>query len=490
METDAKTKNSAGGYRIMRATLMSLENKVRQHKALASIAACVILLLVIALFVFVGGSKKPVQAASPPLAVEVVQVEQQDVPLYSEWIGTTDGMVNADIRAQVSGYLLRKNYTEGSFVKQGQLLFEIDPRPLEAALGQAKGDLAKSEGLLGQANSQLEQAQANLAQANSQLLQAQANLAQAEANQRKTQLDENKYAPLFAQKAVTRQDLDNAVQANLAAKAQVEAAKAGVETARSQIKAANAGVGTAKAAIVAAKAQVESSQAMVRTAELNLGFTRITSPIDGIVGIAQAQVGDLVNPTSGILTTVSTVDPVKVYFTVSEQEYLAFVNRYPTQAERDAATQQLELELFLADGTAYPHKGRFFIADRQVDPKTGAISMAGVFANPGNTLRPGQYGRVRAATSTQEGALLVPQRAVTELQGSYRVAVVGNDNKVSIQPVTLGPQVGSMRIIQDGLKPGETVVAAGTQKVTQGMTVNPKAFTATASVNSSTASGQ
>jgi membrane fusion protein (multidrug efflux system) len=488
METDAETKNSAGGRRSMRVILVSLENNVRQHRVLASVAVSVLLLFVILLFV-VGGAKKPVQAAPTPLAVEVIQVEQKNVPLYSEWIGTTDGMVNADIRAQVSGYLLKKDYTEGSFVKQGQLLFEIDPRPLEAALGQANGDLAKSEGQLGQANSQLEQAQANLAQANSQLLQAQANLAQAEANQRKTQLDENKYTPLFAQKAVTQQELDNAVQANSAARAQVEAAKAGVETARSQIKAANAGVGTAKAAIVAAKAQVESSQAAVRTAELNLGFTRITSPINGIVGIAQAQVGDLVNPTSGILTTVSTVDPIKVYFTVSEQEYLAFANRYPTQAERAAANQQFELELFLADGTAYPHKGRFFIADRQVDPKTGAISVAGVFANPGNTLRPGQYGRVRAATSTQDGALLVPQRAVTELQGSYRVAVVGSDNKVSIQPVTLGPQVGPMWIIQDGVKPGEAVVAAGTQKVTQGMTVNPKPFTAMTSATSDTASG-
>ncbi|HEV7377647.1 MAG TPA: biotin/lipoyl-binding protein, partial [Pyrinomonadaceae bacterium] len=270
----------------MRAIPRSLENNVRQHKVLASIAVCVILLLVIVLFVFVGGAKKPVQAAPTPLAVEVVQVEQKNVPLYSEWIGTTDGMVNADIRAQVSGYLLRKDYTEGAFVKQGQLLFEIDPRPFEAALGQANGDLAKSQAQVGQANSQLEQAQANLAQADSQLLQAQAQLAQAEANQRKTQLDENKYTPLFAQKAVTQQDLDNAVQANVAALAQVEAAKAGVQTARAQIKAANAAVGTARAAVVAAQAQVESSQAMVRTAELNLGFTHITSPIDGIVGIA------------------------------------------------------------------------------------------------------------------------------------------------------------------------------------------------------------
>jgi len=443
--------------------------------------------LFVIVLVVVGYERIPVKAASPPPPqVEVVQVEQKDVPLYSEWIGTTDGMVNADIRAQVSGYLLRKNYTEGAFVKQGQLLFEIDPKPLEAVLGQAMGTLAMNQGQLGQANSQLEQAQANLAQANSQLLQAQANLTQAEANQRKTQLDENKYEPLFAQKAVTRQDLDNAVQANAAAKAQVEAAKAGVETARSQIKAASAAVGTAKAAIVAAKAQVEASEATVKTAELNLGFTKITSPIDGIVGIAQAQVGDLVNPTSGILTTVSTVDPIKVYFTMSEQEYLNFAKRYPTQAERDAASKNLDLELILADGTTYPQKGRFFITDRQVDPTTGAIRTAGVFPNAGNTLRPGQYARVRAVTSTQEGALLVPQRAVTELQGSYRVAVVGSDNKISVRSVTLGAPVGQMWIIQDGLKAGESVVVAGTQKATTGMIVNPKPFTAAESTNSNT----
>jgi membrane fusion protein (multidrug efflux system) len=357
------------------------------------------------------------------------------------------------------------------------LLFEIDPRPLQAALNLAKGDLAKAEAQVGQAVSQLDQSEAQLTQANSQLLQMQSQLTQAEANQRKSQLDVNKYTPLLERKAVTQQDLDNAVQGNFAAKAQVEAARAGVETARAQIKAANAAVGTAKAAIVAANAQVQSSQAIVDTAEVNLSFTRITSPIDGIVGIAQAQVGDLVNPTSGILTTVSTVDPIKVYFAVSEQEYLDYAKRYPTQAERDAAAKQLELELVLADGTTYPHKGRFFIADRQVDPKTGAIRLAGVFPNSENTLRPGQYGRVRAATSTQDGALLVPQRAVSQLQGMYRVAVVGRDNKVVMKTITPGPTVGQMWIIQTGLKPGETVMVDGAQKVTTGATVEPRPFT-------------
>ena len=473
----------------MSTILISLQDNVRKHKVLASVAACVLLLCVVVLLV-AGAAKKPVQTVPQPLEVEVFQVEQKDVPLYSEWIGTTDGMVNADVRAQVSGYLLKKNYTEGAFVKQGQLLFEIDPRPLEAALSQAQGDLAKSQGQLGQANAQLEQAQANLAQANSQLLQAQAQLSQSVANQRKTQLDVDKYTPLAEQKAVTQQDLDNAVQSNLAAIAQVEASKAGVETAKAQVKAANAAIGTAKAGIAATQAQVQSSQAAVKTAELNLGFTRITSPIDGIAGIAQAQVGDLVSAASGVLTSVSTVDPIKVYFNVSEQEYLDFNKRNLIAAGRGGSVAPIELELVLADGTTYPQKGKFFVADRQVDPQTGAIRLAGIFANPGNTLRPGQYARVHAATRTQEGALLVPQRAVTELQGTYRVAVVGSDNKVSIRPVTLGPQVGSMWIIQDGLKAGETVVAMGTQKLSPGMTVKPVPFNPAASANSKTASGQ
>jgi RND family efflux transporter MFP subunit len=475
MESNSESELGTRVPQTVHELWVSLQVKLRSHKSLAVIAICALLVAAIALFL-VFRSKKSSQAASPPLEVGVIQVEQKDVSIFSEWIGTTDGMVNADIRAQVSGYLMSKDYTEGSFVKQGQLLFQIDPRPLEAVLSQANGDLAKSEGLLGQARSQLDQAQAQLAQANSQLLQAQSNLAVAQANQRKTQLDENKFTPLAQQKAVTQQDLDNAVQANFAAQAQVAAAAAGIETAKAQVKAADANVRNAKAAIVAAEAQVQASQALVKTAQLNLDFTRIVSPIDGIVGIAQAQVGDLVNPTSGIITTVSTVDPIKVYFTVSEQEYLDYAKRYPSQAERNAAANQLELELVLADGTAYPHKGQFFIADRQVDPKTGAIRLAGVFPNSGNTLRPGQYGRVRAATSTKEGALLVPQRAVTELQGSYQVAVLGGDNKIEIRTVKVGDRVDTMWIVEDGLKPGETVVVEGTQKVRPGSVVNPKPY--------------
>src|SRR6266436_8939329 len=257
-----------------------LRNTLSKPKLLIPTTIIAIGLVIIGVIAAVR-SNKPVQAAPRPLDVEVVRVEQKDVPVYSEWIGTTDGMVNADIKAQVTGYLLRQDYQEGSFVKKGQLLFEIDPRPLQAVVNQAKGDLAKSESQVQQAISQLDQALAQLAQANSQLMQA-------EANQRKTQLDVNKYGPLLEKKAVTQQDFDNADQANNAAKAQVDVA-------RSQIKAVTAAVGTAKAAIIAANAQVKSSQAAVRTAELNLGFTKILSPINGIVGLAVAQVGDLIS---------------------------------------------------------------------------------------------------------------------------------------------------------------------------------------------------
>ena len=443
---------------------LTLREALRKHKAVVVVVACAIGISII-LAVVIGRERNRPPAPNSPLEVDVVQVKEEDVPLYSEWIGTTDGLINADIRAQVSGYLIRKDYTEGAFVRQGQLLFEIDPRPFEAVLNQAKADLAKAEAQRGQTLSQLDQAEAQLAQANSQLLQAQA-------NQQKTQLDVNKFTPLLARHAVTQQDVDNAVQSNEAAKAQVDAA-------RSQIKAAAAAVGTARASIVAADAQVNSSSAIVKTAELNLGFTRIVSPIDGIVGIAAAQVGDLVSPTSDILTTVSTVHPIKVYFTVSEQEYLAYVKQNPTQAQRADAERQLELQLILSDGSTYPQVGRFYVADRQVDAQTGSIRVGAIFPNADNILRPGQYGRVRAITSIQKGALLVPQRAISQIQGLYRVAVVGNDNRVVLRTVTPGATVGQMWVVQDGLKPGEIVLVDGTQRIAPGTTVKPRPFVPT-----------
>jgi len=459
----------------MRAALKQLLAKRKALITTAIIAGS----LVLTVATFARRSNKTAANAPRPLDVQVVNVEQRDVPVYSEWIGTTDGMVNAEIKAQVTGYLLRQDYKEGSFVRKGQLLFEIDSRPFQAALDQAQGQLAQFKGQLEQANSHVKEAEAQVAQANSQLLQMQAQLAQTQANQVKTQLDVNKYGPLLEQKAVTQQDYDNASQANVVAKAQVRAAEASIETARAQIRAANAQVGTAKAAVTAAQGQIENANAAIRTAELNLGFTRIISPIDGIAGLAQAQVGNLITTQSAPLTTVSTVDPIKVYFTVSEQEYLNYTRRHPTQEERETASRNLELELVLSDGTTYPQKGSFYFADRQVDPKTGAIRLAGTFPNPENVLRPGQYGKVRAVTSTKSDALLVPQRAVSQLQGGYQVAVVGADNHIEIRSVKVGDRMGELWIIDEGLKPGESVVVEGLQRIKPGAVVNPKPYATT-----------
>jgi len=389
---------------------------------------------------------------SEPPSVEVAQVEQKDVPIYSEWIGTLDGMVNADIKAQVSGYLLKQDYTEGSFVKTGQLLFEIDPRPFQAVVDQVEGQLAQANG--------------QLAQAKAQLTQAEAQLAVAQANQVRTQLDEDRYIPLMKQQAITQQDLDNATQNNVGAKAQVQAAKAQIETARAQIQAANA--------------SVQAVTAAVETAQLNLGFTKLTSPIDGLAGMAQQQVGALVNPSSGPVTTVSTVDPIKAYFTASEAEYLDFHRRNPTPGTLDAARKGLRLELILTDGTIYPHIGTYYFADRQVSLGTGAIRLAGLFPNPDNLLRPGEYARIRTSTRTKEGALLIPQRAVTEMQGTYQVAVVDAGNKIAIRNVKPSDRIGSQWIIDEGLKLGERVVAEGVQKVRPGMIVSPKPYAAPA----------
>jgi membrane fusion protein (multidrug efflux system) len=361
------------------------------------------------------------QAAPGTVAdVEVVQVQQEDVPIIHEWIGTFDGLVNADVRAQVTGYLLKQGYQEGGFVKKGQLLFQIDPRPFQAALDQSEGQLA----------------------------QARAQLANAEAVQGRTDLDVKRYTPLAKEQAATQQDLDNAVQNNLAA-------LAGIET---------------------AKAQIMTAQAAVETAKINLDFTRLVAPIDGIAGQAQLQVGALVTPATGAVTAVSTVDPIKVYFTVGEPQYLAFRKRFPTEERTREDEKKLRIELVLADGSTYPHLGTFDFADRQVDVSTGAIRIAALFPNPNNILRPGGYAKVRIFIQVQHDALLVPQRAVSELQGGYQVAVVSSDNKVAIRPVTVGEQVGSRWVIAKGLNPGDRVVAEGTQKVRGGMKVDPRPF--------------
>jgi len=362
-----------------------------------------------------GCEKKKEAAAPPPPVVEVVAVAVRDVPIYQEWVGALDGNVNAVIKPQVSGYLIKQNYTEGQLVKKGQVLFEIDPRTFQAVLDQTRGSL--------------DQAKGDLARAEASYVTAKADLARVK--------------PLAAKNAVSQKDLDEATGKEMSTRASVEAAKA---------------------AIVAATANVES-------AKLNLDFTKITSPVEGIAGIAKTQLGNLVGPTSTQeLTTVSSVNPIKAYINASEREYLSV-------RDRGQKMEDIPLQLILADGSVYPHMGKFAMADRQIDVSTGTLKVGALFPNPGNVLRPGGFATVKALMSEQKGAILIPQRAVSDTQGKYLVAVVGSDNKVDIRMVKVGPRIGSDWIISEGLKPGEAVVAEGTQKVRPGATVNPKPFT-------------
>jgi membrane fusion protein (multidrug efflux system) len=375
-----------------------------------------------------GGCKKGQKAAPPPTLVEVINVLQKDVPVHFEWIGTADGLVNATIRAQVMGYLIKQNYREGEFVEKGQVLFEIDPRPFQVTLDQARASLD-------QAKASLEQAKAEVAREEARYSVSKANLA--------------RVRPLAEQNAVSKKDLDDAIGAEESNQAAVLAAQA---------------------AVVAAQAAEGVAKAAVDKAQLDVDFTKLTSPVAGIAGIAKAQIGNLVGPGQlEELTTVSTVDPIKVYISVSEQEYMKAM-------EVPGAARKMPLELILADGRLYPYKGEFALADRQVDVKTGTIRVGALFKNPGNILRPGQFARVRALINVKKNALLVPQRAVTELQGTYQVAVVGPDNKVDIRPVKAAERVDLLWVIDEGLKPGERVVVEGIQKVRQGMPVTPKPF--------------
>jgi RND family efflux transporter MFP subunit len=348
------------------------------------------------------GCHKPAPTAPTP-TVLVAEVIQKDVPIYSEWVGTTVGFVNAQIRARVQGYLLKQNYEDGRAVKGGQLLFQIDDRDYKAALDQAQGTLAQQQ-----------------------------------ANLQKNQLDLNRFKPLAAEGAVSRQELDDTEQATRAS-----------------------------------EAEVESAQAAVETANLNLGWTRVTSPIDGIAGIAPVQVGDLVTP-STLLTTVSQVDPIKVDFPISEQEYLRHADRIKEHQAKGRSKDEPDLELILGDGTVYKYPGHYYRVNRQIDIRTGTIEVQGLFPNPEAILRPGQYAKVRAAADTRHNALLVPQQAVQETQGQYQVAVVGSDNIVTLKNVTPGDQVGSLWIIDAGLSAGERVVTEGLQKVKDGIEVIPQ----------------
>src|ERR1700757_5241261 len=354
---------------------------------------------VLALTICVGCSTKTQKPVPRPPGVTVAAVVQKDVPIHQEWVGTMVGNVDADIRPKVEGFLLSRLYTEGSFVRKGQPLFQLDRRQAQAAVDQAAGNLERSRAALSQA-----------------------------------QIDVRRYTPLVAQRAVSQAELDKALSAERAAKASVDA-----------------------------------DQAVLDNAKLNLGWTTVTSPISGIAGVAKVGIGDLMTPTT-VMTTVSSVNPIYVDVSVAEQDYMRF------KRERQPESGNKNLELILGDGTVFPHRGRVLFLNREVDSRTGTIQARGEFPNPGNVLRPGQYGRVRAVTELRKGALLIPQAAVSELQGFYQVGVVAPDNKVTIKTVKLGPQFGDMWVVESGLQAGENVVVDGLQRVKSGMTVAPTPF--------------
>jgi RND family efflux transporter MFP subunit len=382
---------------VGRVSLVHLRGRLPLH----SFVTLFFLLATLSLGTACGRTNAAVTIPGPE--VEVATVLQRDVPIVSEWVATLDGYVNAQIQPQVTGYIIQQTYKEGSFVRKGRMLFQIDPRPFQA--------------LLDQANAQLAQTQAQLA---------------------KTQMDVDRDAPLAKAHAIAQSQLDNDIQANRAAAATVKAAEAQVEQ-----------------------------------AHLNLDFTNVRSLIDGVVGIAQVQMGNLVNPTT-VLTTVSQINPIKAYFSISEQEYLHYAERINAEAQKERPSNGPPFDLILADGSVYPLKGFGLLTNRQVDLSTGSIQVVCSFPNPQSYLRPGQFGRLRAAADMRHGALLVPQKAVSELQGSYQVAVVGPDNKVSIRDVKVGNRVGPMWIVESGVEPGELVIVEGLQRVQSDATVKIK----------------
>jgi RND family efflux transporter MFP subunit len=370
------------------------------------------LTLVAALLILVsfltGCSRKAAQTAPPPPEVLVTTVQPRDVPRVLERVATLDGFINANINAQVQGYIVSRDYQEGSVVvKKGDLLYQIDPRPFEAALAQAKGTLAKDK-----------------------------------ANQVKADADRKRAIDLFNKKVISDQERDTAV-----------------------------------AAADSTRANVEADEAAVKQAEINLGYTKVTAPIDGVVGFANNQVGDLVGPSTGPLTTMSQIDPIKAVVTAGEGPFTDFVSRHPDATERDAYIKSLDFELILGNGEVYPHKGKFYALDRSLDVKTGSIRYYVTFPNPGNILRPGQFGNVRFVADMKKGAMVIPQEAVNELQGSYQVAVVDENNKVGIRPVKMGERIGAMWEVTEGLKPGDKVVVQGLQKAREGSTVTAKDWT-------------
>jgi RND family efflux transporter MFP subunit len=416
---------------------------------------------------------KPI-APAPRLAVKVTPVIERDVPIYREWVGTTVGYVTAQIRARVTGYLVSQNYQEGRPVKTGELLFQVDPRPYQNSLDQSKGKLAQGESQHAQALAQVAQAKSQVEQAKAGVAQAEGDLARAVATQKKTQLEVERYTPLASRGSVSQQELDNAVQNNLANLASVDAAKANVDKAKANVTSAQAAVDKAQADVGTTQANIVQAKAGLDEAQLNFAWTKILSPINGIAGIKKVDIGDLVGSTT-VLTTVAQVDPIYVQFSLSEQEYLRWRAAHP-----ERATRLTDFGLILSDGTTYPHKGTADILGLEVDTTTGTIPVRVAFPNPGNILRPGQFGKVRFAIAVVNGALLVPQRAVQDLQGLYQVGIVGADDTVTVQTVQVGERVGTLWVIDKGVKAGERIIVEGLDKVKLGDKVTPTAVAAEA----------
>jgi membrane fusion protein (multidrug efflux system) len=369
--------------------------------------SAVVAALVISVLLVTGCSRKKTQAGPAAPEVLVTTVTPRDVPRVLERVATLDGFINANINAQVQGYIVSREYQEGSVVKKGDLLFQIDPRPFEAALAQVKGTLARDQ-----------------------------------ANQVKADADEKRATDLFNRKVISDQERD-----------------------------------TATAAAGSSKANVEADEAAVKQTDLNLGYTKITAPIEGVAGFANNQVGDLVGPSTGSLTTVSQIDPIKAVVSAGEGPFTDFVSRHPDQKERETYIKSLDFQLILGNGEKYQQKGTFYALDRNLDPKTGSIRYYVTFPNPGNILRPGQFGKVRFVADQKKGAMVVPQEAVNELQGNFQVAVVDQNNKVSIRPVKMGERIDAQWEVTEGLKPGDRVVVQGAQKVKEGSTVTVKEWT-------------
>jgi membrane fusion protein (multidrug efflux system) len=407
-------------------------------------------------------------AAAPPV-VKVEPVVERDVPISVEYVGTLVGYITAQIRARVAGHLLSQNYTEGSVVKTGDLLFQVDPRPFQAAVDQAEAKLLQAESQLNQAKAQVSASQAQVEQALAKVVQDEAQVKRAEADQRRTELDVGRYTPLAQRGSVSQQELDNAVQNNLANIAAVAAARAAVQNSQASVSQTRAALERAQADVKTQEANIAAARAALADARLNLGYTKVLSPISGVAGFRVANIGDYVGPNDpNPLTTVSQTDPIYAEFPISEQRALTVFRRWDADPR---APRQIELELILADGLPYPRRGRAVALDRQVDVTTGTVLARGVFPNPGNVLRPGQYAKVRAVVETKKNALLVPQRAIQDVQGVQQIAVLRPDDTVEVRSVKTDARVGPLWIIAEGLKPGERVVVEGADRVRTGQKV-------------------